>query len=308
MREVSSTLAELMTIDCDHVYNVIVDFIRRKVAEEKREGVVLGLSGGIDSAVVAILSVRAVGPKNVYALHLFDRQSDKKFRRHAERVATMLEINFEVRDITASVKTVGAYEPFITRIPPCASLILMGLSAPVSRAIRYVWSRRRRAQEARSVSSTRRTRIERSFNVRHIERRRILEEFAREKNLLLIGAANRSESFVGWFVKDGVDDIPVEVILGLYKTQVRQLARCIGVPDEIIKEPPSPDMLRGVTDESVIGHSYITIDKVAYVIENGLSQDIALNEGINDKEFERIRRLNERSAWKRTNRHEFPVF
>jgi NAD+ synthase len=80
------------------------------------------------------------------------------------------------------------------------------------------------------------------------------------------------------------------------------------VPDEIIKESPSPDMLRGVTDESVIGHSYVKIDKVAYVIEHGLSQDVALNEGISHEEFERIKRLNELSAWKRTNRHEFPVF
>ena len=144
--------------------------------------------------------------------------------------------------------------------------------------------------------------------MRHIERRRVLEEFAREKNLLLIGAANRSESFVGWFVKDGVDDIPVEVILGLYKTQVRQLARCIGVPNEIIKEPPSPDMLRGLTDESVIGHSYETIDKVAYIIEHGLDHDIARKEGISDEVFDSISRIHQWTAWKRTTPHEFPIF
>lgn len=67
----SSTLAELLTIDCDNISGTIVDFIRRKVAKEKREGVVLGLSGGIDSAVAAILAVRAVGPNNVYGLHLW---------------------------------------------------------------------------------------------------------------------------------------------------------------------------------------------------------------------------------------------
>jgi NAD+ synthase len=298
----SSTLAELLTIDCDNVSGTIVDFIRRKVAEEKREGVVLGLSGGIDSAVAAILAVRAVGPNNVYALHLFDRQSDRKSRRYAEMVATMLGINFEVRDITASVKALGAYQPFIMKIPPLASLLLVRLLRALARPTRYLWARHRR------VSPARLTRIEQSFNVRHIERRRILEEFAREKNLLLIGAANRSESFVGWFVKDGVDDIPVEVILGLYKTQVRQLARGLGVPNEIIKEVPSPDMLRGVTDELAIGYRYQTIDRVAYVIEHGLSQDVALNEGISDKEFQSIRRIHELTAWKRTNRHEFPVF
>ena len=128
----SSTLAELMALDCGKVSNTIVDFIRRKVAEEKREGIVLGLSGGIDSAVAAILVVRAVGPNNVYALHLFDRQSDRKFRQYANGIATMLRINFEVRDITASVRALGTYQPFIMRIPPRASLVLMRLSVPVS--------------------------------------------------------------------------------------------------------------------------------------------------------------------------------
>jgi NAD+ synthase len=305
---VSNIITELMTIDCEQVSNIIVDFIRGKVAAKKRDGVVLGLSGGIDSAVAAILAARAVGPSHVYALYLFDCQSDKKFRQYAEGVAATLEINFQAKDITASARALGAYNSFMMRIPPRASQVLRRFLSPVWRTRRYFWTRRRRRQDAHNVSSTRRPRIELSFNVRHIERRRILEEFAGERNLLLIGAANRSESFVGWFVKDGVDDIPVEVILGLYKTQVRQLARCIGVPDEIIKEPPSPDMLRGLTDESVIGHSYEIIDKVAYIIEHGLDQDIARKEGISDEVFDSISRIHELTAWKRTTPHEFPIF
>lgn len=306
----NNILAKLLTIDCEKVSNAIVDFIRKKVTEDKRDGVALGLSGGIDSTVSAILAARAVGPSNVYALHLFDRQSHKKFREYAQKMAIMLGINLEMRDITASVRALGAYKPLIMRMPPSASLVSIKLISPLARLIRYFWIKQKRTQNASGtyVSKAPRGDIRRSFNVRHIERRRILEEFATEKNLLLIGAANRSESFVGWFVKDGVDDIPIEVILGLYKTQVRQLAHFLEVPTEIIKEAPSPDMLRGITDESAIGYSYETIDKVAYIIEHGLSEETALREGINQKDFEHLRRLNQLTAWKRTNTHEFPVF
>jgi NAD+ synthase len=307
---VNNILAKLLTIDCEKVSNAIVDFIRKKVTEDKRDGVALGLSGGIDSTVSAILAARAVGPSNVYALHLFDRQSHKKFREYAQKMAIMLGINLEMRDITASVRALGAYKPLIMRMPPSASLVSIKLISPLARLIRYFWIKQKRTQNASGtyVSKAPRGDIRRSFNVRHIERRRILEEFATEKNLLLIGAANRSESFVGWFVKDGVDDIPIEVILGLYKTQVRQLAHFLEVPTEIIKEAPSPDMLRGITDESAIGYSYETIDKVAYIIEHGLSEETALREDINQKDFEHLRRLNQLTAWKRTNTHEFPVF
>jgi NAD+ synthase len=299
----NTRIAQALVIDCAAVTEAIVTFIQKKVTEEKRAGVVLGLSGGIDSAVAATLAVKAVGPSHVYALHLFDRQSDPKFQGYAAGLAKKLGINFEARDITASVRAQGAYRLFIMRISPRASRALIRMTSPMI-PVGY----RFRGRTPPSGSPSRRAQVERSFNVRHIERRRTLEAFARENNLLLIGAANRSEAFVGWFVKDGVDDLPVEVIMGLYKTQVRQLARCLGVPEEIMRETPSPDMLRGITDEATIGVSYETVDKVAYALEHGLGEAAALSEGVSRKEFERVRRLHELTVWKRTNPHEFPAF
>jgi NAD+ synthase len=150
--------------------------------------------------------------------------------------------------------------------------------------------------------------IENSFDARHILRRKILEEHSEENNLLLLGAANRSESFVGWFVKGGVDDLPIETILGLYKNQVRKLARYLDVPDYVLGENPSPDMFKGIGDEEIIGHSYDTIDRVAYVVENDLPEDFAHRDGISPREFGEIVRLHELSAWKRENKHEYPSF
>lgn len=102
-----------------------------------------------------------------------------------------------------------------------------------------------------------------------------MEEYAEKHNLLLVGAANKSELLTGWFAPNGVDDLPVAPILGLYKNQVTQMAEHLNVPNEIINAKPSPDMLKGISDEDIIGFPYDKIDKVAYVVENGLPQQHA---------------------------------
>ena len=123
---------------------------------------------------------------------------------------------------------------------------------------------------------------------------------------MLIGAANRAEAFVGWFVKDGVDDLPIELLLSLYKGQVRQMADYFEVPESITKEKPSPDMFKGLGDEDLIGYRYSVIDKVAYVEENGLTPEVAYGNGVSEQEYIRILKLHELSEWKRANPHEYP--
>ena len=314
------SLMDAMTIDYEQASNSIVNFIRQKVAEAGKDGICMGISGGLDSTVVAILAVKAMGdPSKVYGLHLSDRDSQKKFSQFAQRVADELGINFEMRDISALVKEQGTYKPAIMRIIPFLSG-LNKLSVFSSKVVYSLVFREspfvltlKKGEPAKNkltriIYSALSGTIEESFNVRHIRRRKILEKFAAERNLILIGAANRSESFVGWFVKDGIDDLPIEALLGLYKNQVRQLARFLGVPAEILGEAPSPDMFKGIRDEDIIGYSYEKIDKVAYVFEHDLSEEVAFNDGITPKEFDHIKTLNLLSAWKRGNKHEFPSF
>ena len=314
------TLMNSMTIDYEPVSNSIVNFIRQKVAEAGKDGICIGMSGGLDSTVVSLLAVKAMGdPSKVYGLHLSDRDSQKKFRQYAQRFADELGINFEMRDISALVKEQDTYKPSIMRaIPFLPALNKLGVFSSkiiyslVFRESPFVLTLKKGApaknKVTRIIYNALAGTIEESFNVRHIRRRKILEEFAAEKNLVLIGAANRSESFVGWFVKDGIDDLSIEPLLGLYKNQVRQLARFLGVPSEILGEAPAPDMFKGISDEDIIGYSYEKIDKIAYVLEHDLSEEVALNDGITPKEFERIKTLNLLSAWKRENKHEFPSF
>ncbi len=314
------SLMDSMTIDCEQVSNSIVNFIRQKVTEAGKDGICIGISGGLDSAVVSILAVKAMrDPSKVYGLHLYNRDSQKKFRQYAQRVADELGIHFEIRDISAVVKEQGTYKPSVmrtilffpalNRLGVFSSKIIYSL---VFRESPFVLTSKKgeptKNKLTKILYSALAGTIEKSFNTRHIWRRKILENFAVEQNLVLIGAANRSESFVGWFVKDGINDLPIEPLLGLYKNQVRQLARFLGVPSEIIEEVPSPDMFKGIRDEYIIGYSYEKIDKIAYVLEHDFSEEIAFNDGITLKEFERIKTLNLISNWKRENKHEFPSF
>jgi NAD+ synthase len=312
-----SKLLDRMIINCDKVSNDIADFIREEVAQQGKKGVCIGISGGVDSAVATKLAVKAMGdPDLVYGLHLSDRDSQNKFLEYAETLVEDLKINFEKIDITPLIKEKGIYKPGIMKVVPYSTkvnkLILWG-NKMGSRLFYgespFVVTLKRRDPSKMKFGFVAKIakHIENGFNARHVQRRRILEDYADENNLLLIGAANRSESFVGWFVKDGVDDLPIEVLLPLYKNQVRQLGKFLDVPECILNEAPSPDMFKGIGDEDVIGHKYEIVDKVAYVIENDLDENILLKEGIGQQEIDHIKKLHELSYWKRENAHKHPI-
>lgn len=308
---------EGLIIDPEKVSEIIADFLRKKVKELKKDGIALGLSGGLDSSTVAILAAKAVGPSNVYTLYLPERNSEKKFGNYAQKVAEQTGINLETISIDEIMEKGGVYEPFIMKIIPFSKMInkLIVLMSKISYPLifgesPFVVTLKQCGKTAnkfgKKIYDLLAGTIETSYNARHIERRKIMEKYSEDKNLLLVGAANKSEAFVGWFVKNGIDDLPIETIGNLYKTQVRQLAKYLKVPEEILGELPSPDMFKGVDDEKVIGYSYAKIDVVAYVIEHGLEPEIAFANGITPKEFENIKNINRFSAWKRENPHESP--
>jgi len=136
------TLADCMIIDSENVSNTIVNFIRLKVAENGKDGVCLGISGGLDSTVVATLSVKAMkDPHRVYGLHLYSRTSQRKFREHAQKLADELGINFEIRDISKLLEEKGAYKSLVVRAISFSS-ILNRFSFKLAKAILPLFSER----------------------------------------------------------------------------------------------------------------------------------------------------------------------
>lgn len=278
------------------------------LAAHSAGGVVIGLSGGIDSAVLAALAVRALGAGRIYVYHLHDRHSEKESRYRAQLLADWLGIKLIFHDIYPAMHKRRVYTPVIMRIMALSGFMNRYLNAKVHRVLygeslfistlrkgRYEGSKLKKFLYERTVRH-----VEESFNARHIYRRRFLERKGEEQNCLVLGAANRSECMVGWFVKDGVDDMPFSPLNRLYKTQVRQLAAHLNLPAKIQYQAPSPDMAKGITDEHAVGISYEKLDIILHGLDNDFSDEQMTQAGVTKKQIAHVRRMNSLSAWKRT--------
>jgi NAD+ synthase len=314
-------IIDRLTINPESVLTLIREFILRKYEEHEVNGIVLGLSGGLDSAVVAFIAAKTIDPTKVHTLHLFDRDSQPRFLEYAKTLVESLNIQFEVRDITSLVDEMVGQIRSDSRIGTLLGRLgVRPLTRYLSRRI-YFFTRRAYhlvlilkrfgidfPSPIKRMYSTMVNPTTSGFGPKHIIRRHVLEEYAAENNLLLLGAANRSEALIGHFVEGGVDDLPIEPIMGLYKNQVYHLAHFLGIPSEIIDEPPSPDMMAGITDESMIGLPWEKIDRILFVLENGFDRTVALEDGISSAEFDKVRLRYLNAKNKQGEQHEYPIY
>ncbi len=304
-----------LSIDAADTAARIEVYLSRLVEENRADGILLGLSGGIDSAVLAALAVRAVGPEKVHAAFLYDRDSEKSSEYKARLVAEFLGIKLEVQDISPNMRRQGVYSPLIMRLVTWSRRFnrmiqhfycLMFRENPFMSTLKEGCGELEQNPVKRLVYNLTVRHFENGFYERHRYRREVLEQRAKRENLLLIGAANRSEALVGWFVKDGIDDLYYQPMIGLYKTQVWQLADYLALPVEVRNQIPSPDMMLGITDEFGIGVPYRTLDIIFHGLELGMDEEQITAMGPTYDQIRLALELNRLSAWKRESPHAEP--
>lgn len=192
----------------------ITRWIARRVDEAHSAGVMVGLSGGIDSAVVAVLAQRALG-ENVLTLIMPCHSSPED-----EQAARLVVDKFDLR--TQRIDLTGVYDAHLSILPEGNALAKANLKPRLRMATLYY--------------------------------------HANTHNYLVAGTGNKSELMVGYFTKWGDGGVDILPIGSLLKTQVREVARAIGIPQEIIDRPPSAGLWQGQTDESEMGMTYADLD------------------------------------------------
>lgn len=211
-----------LDLDMPTVEKILISFLREECASAGFSRGVLGLSGGLDSAVVCVLAVRALGRENVTAILMPATSSSPQSEVDAQLVAAQCGIPMQTVSITDMSEAYLATVPDADRVrrgnvyARCRMIVLYDVSAAVQG--------------------------------------------------LVFGTSNKTELLLGYGTLHGDMASAINPIGDLYKTQVRAMARHLGIHEAIIQKPPSADLWAGQTDEADLGASYEMIDRLLYRI------------------------------------------
>lgn len=232
-------------------------FLTGKLLESGLSGYVIGLSGGIDSAVSCALAAHAVGPDKVLAVVLPYKTSSKESVEHARELIAQLGVTHRTVDISPMI------DAYYDRI-----------------------------DESMRV---------RAGNKMARERMAVLFDIAHETDCLVLGTGNRTEICLGYTTIFGDAACSINPNGELYKTEIRQVARHLNIPDSIIDKHPSADLWAGQTDEGEIGVTYEQIDRILkMLVDNGVDSMAAFEKaGIDAANVSRVVSLMNRNAFKR---------
>lgn len=306
---------EVLSIDPEIEKDRIADFIRDATFKRfKRKGAVIGLSGGIDSALTAELCVRAMGKERVLALILPERESNPVSSEYGLKQAKKLGLETITVDITGNLVSMEIYEKRDSVIrkmfPEFDSTMKFHVTLPqdlldedrISFHSLVIEDQDGNRKSSR-IAGKDWLQIAASQNVKQRVRMVQLYHHADKNNYIVAGTTNKTEALQGFFVKYGDGGVDIEPLAHLYKTQAFQLSRHLGVVEEIINRPPSPDTYSlPVSDkEFYFRMDYELLDLLLYAYENEVPmKQITSMLGLKEEQVNRVFRdfkAKERATW-----------
>lgn len=211
-----------LSINTDLARKILTGFIRSEITRTGLGHAILGLSGGIDSALSCFLAAEALGPENVLAVRMPYQSSSADSLEDAQKVIDATG----VRSLTVPIT--GMVDPLIAQFPDMDNL--------------------------------------RKGNIMARARMIVLYDQSSAFKGLVVGTGNKTEILLGYTTLFGDSANALNPIGDLYKTQVRELSRVMGVPDSVIRKAPSADLWTGQTDEGELGFTYAEVDQLLYLL------------------------------------------
>jgi NAD+ synthase len=233
----------LLEIDFFETQKRICRFIKEYVENTGAKRIVLGLSGGIDSATIAALSSLAIGGENVLGLMLPESENfNQKDVDDAKGVAEQFHLETQVCDISDALDCIYGTIPVFDQ----SDKLCKG-------------------------------------NVKARTRMIYLYYYANKQSRIVCGSSDKSESMMGYFTKWGDAAADIAPIMDLYKTQVRKLAIYLGIQKELAEKPSTPSLWPNQLAESELGIKYENLDLVLFGLERFMSpEEVAEQLGIEE--------------------------
>jgi NAD+ synthase len=293
---------QTLQMDCEKETEKITSFLRGFVGRKmKKRGIVIAVSGGIDSSVCAALCVRALGPERVLALSLPEKDSAPETAGLSQFIADHLGIELITTDITESLRSVGCYQSrdraIQTVIPEYNSDYKCKITLPdvmnddMYRIFSVVVQSPQGHIQKERLSPKAYQEILAASNFKQRIRMMLTYYHADRLNYAVIGTPNRQEYDQGFFVKLGDGSADVKPIAHLYKTQVYQLAEHLALPQSICDRPPTTDTysMPQSQEEFYFSVPYDKMDLCLYGINHGLStQEVASAAQLTPQQVQRV--------------------
>mgnify|MGYP001316210817 CR=1 FL=1 len=290
----------ILAFDKDAAIDKICTGLRNFVRKARKRGVVVALSGGIDSSVTAALCVRAFGPGKVFGLLLPEYDSSSESLRLGKRIAEFLQIEHMVQEIGPTLEAVGCYEwrdeAIRAAIPSYKSgwkhkLVISGGQEGLVNHFKIVVETPEGTLLQETLGLKEYLQIVAATNYKQRIRKTVEYFHADRLNYAVVGTPNRLEYDQGFFVKNGDGSADVKPIAHLYKSQVYALARHMQLPEEICNTVPTTDTfsLSQGQDEFYFALPYRQMDVALWCFVNGKSaEELAQALGIDGARAERI--------------------
>jgi NAD+ synthase len=241
----------VLDLDCEKETAKIVAGLRTQVRQFRRRGLVVGLSGGIDSSVTAALCVQAVGKERVFGLHMPERDSDSETLGFSREISAHLGVDSALEEISPVLESLGCYrrrdDAIRMVIPEYAEgwknkiVLTSGVENRGFNFFSIVAQAPDGTQQKKRLSLEAYLGVVAASNFKQRVRKMMEYYHADRLNFATTGTPNRLEYDQGFFVKLGDSGGDVKPIAHLYKTQVYAMAEHLGIPERIRRRPPTTD-------------------------------------------------------------------
>ncbi|MEM2159926.1 MAG: NAD(+) synthase [Candidatus Nitrosotenuis sp.] len=309
----------LLIKDVENAVIKLCDFIKHEVTNRfQKSGAIVGLSGGVDSAVTAALCTRSLGTERILGLIMPEKESDPTSQIHAEKLAKQLKIKFEIVDITPILNAFGVYankeriirEKFPDFNANCKYRIVVPPKFKSIIGIPFLEILDDKdVLHKLKISSSEFLSLTAATSIKHRVRMTLLYFYGEKNNLCVMGTTNKSEYLQGYFVKYGDGGSDIEPLVNLYKLQIYQLGRFLKIPDEILTKEASPDVWSFATTDEEFFYSvpYDVVDLLLYAREKKLStNEIQQLSKLSTNEIENLLKIQNQKLAKSYHMREMP--